>query len=65
MLDRFVTNVALSNDGKFIVLGILEESIKILDRESGILLKSIDTKDCWIRIVTISNDSKYIVSGSE
>ena len=60
----FVRSVAISPDGKYIVSGSDDYSVKIWEMKSGKLLKILNGHTNWINSVLISNDGKYIFSGS-
>ena len=60
----YVFSVAISKDGKTIVSGSGDSSIKIWDRATGKLLKTLKGHTHGISSVTISTDGKYIVSSS-
>ena len=59
-----VNSVAISSDGKTIVSGSYDNSVKIWERASGELLKTLEGHKGWVTSVAISNDGKTIVSGS-
>ncbi len=56
--------VAISPDGKTIVSGSDDNSIKIWDKKTGKLLKSLEGHTSYVNSVAISPDGKTIVSGS-
>ncbi len=62
-----VTNVAISNDSKFIVSGSDDKSIKIWDwdRQEDNLLNTLSAHDDSVNSVSISNDGSILVSGSD
>jgi len=68
---RDVTSLAISSDGKYLVSGSTDETIKIWDFKSGVLIRtiknfSIEGWKHWTKkqviSVGISKDSKYIFS---
>jgi WD40 repeat protein len=58
-----VNSVAISPDGKFIVSGSSDDTIKIWDFKTGECLNNLDGNLYSITSVAISPDGKYIVSG--
>jgi WD40 repeat protein len=46
------------------VSGSIDKTIKIWDRKSGNLIKSINSHDYTVSSIAISNDDSFIVSGS-
>ena len=61
--DR-VRAVAVSPDGRFIVSGSHDKTVKVWDAASGRLLRSLDGHTDWVRAVAVSPDGRFIVSGS-
>ncbi len=59
-----VNSVAISKDGKTIVSGSNDNSVKIWDRATGKLLKTLEGHTDDVTSVAISKDGKTIVSGS-
>jgi len=65
--ESFVTSLAFSQDGNYIVSGSYDKTIKLWETESGQLVRTFDLeRDDGITkiIVAFSPDGKYIVSGS-
>ena len=60
-----VTSVALSKDGKFIVSGDSEGTIKTWNYVTGEEVKSFEGDNCEKNSVTFSKDGKFIVVGCE
>ena len=59
-----VESVAISPDGKTIVSGSYNNTIKIWDIQSGECLNTLYGYSSWVQSVAISPDGKTIVSGS-
>jgi WD40 repeat protein len=59
-----VTSVAISPDGKYIVSGNYDNTIKLWDIESGKEIRNFEGHSSIVASVAISPDGKYIVSGS-
>ncbi|WP_158303001.1 WD40 repeat domain-containing protein [Kosmotoga olearia] len=59
-----VSSVAISPDGKYIVSGSWDNTIKLWNI-NGECLRTFEGHTDWVRTVAISPDGKYIVSGSE
>jgi hypothetical protein len=59
-----VNAVAVSPDGRFIVSGSLDGTVKVWEAESGRLLRSLEGHTDWVRAVAVSPDGRFIVSGS-
>jgi WD40 repeat protein len=62
---RSVTSVAFSQDGKHIVSGSRDETIRVWDSETGdVVLGPLEGHTSFINSVAFSQDGKRIVSGS-
>ena len=59
-----VTSVALTFDGKFIVSGSEDQTIKIWEYDTGTLVRTLTGHSDGVKSVAVSSDGKYIVSGS-
>ena len=59
-----VRSIAISPDGKYIVSGSVDGTIKIWDFKTGECLNSLEGHSSWVDSIAISPDGKYIVSGS-
>ena len=62
--SELVNSVTISPDGKYIVSGSGDKTIKIWDIKTGECLNTLEGHSYWVNSVTISPDGKYIVSGS-
>jgi WD40 repeat protein len=62
--DSGVRSVSISNDSKTIVSGSEDNTIKVWNRETGELIRTLTGHNNYVNSVSISNDSKTIVSGS-
>ncbi|WNL35109.1 WD40 repeat domain-containing protein (plasmid) [Arcobacter cryaerophilus gv. pseudocryaerophilus] len=60
-----VSNLTISEDGKYIISGSVDKTIKIWDFKTSECLRTLEGHVDAISIVTISKDGKYIVSGSK
>ncbi len=60
-----VEAVAVSPDGRFIVSGSWDNTLKVWDTDSGRLLRSLEGHTSGVKAVAISPDGRWIVSGSE
>ena len=59
-----VNSVAFSPDGKHIVSGSEDKTVRIWDRESGKELQKLEGHEGAVNSVAFSPDGKHIVSGS-
>ncbi|KAH8651540.1 beta transducin-like protein HET-E2C*40 [Tricladium varicosporioides] len=62
--SSIVTTVAFSPDGKHIVSGSGDETIRLWDAATGAPLQTLEGHSSTIRSVAFSPDGKHIVSGS-
>ncbi len=60
-----MTSVAFSKDGKYIVSGSWDKSIKIWERETGNQIQTLKGHSSGVTSVAFSKDEKYIISGSD
>jgi WD40 repeat protein len=63
-IDAWIYGVAFSPDGKAIATANADKTIKIMDRASGKLLKTLSGHTAEAYALTYSPDSKNIVSAS-
>jgi len=59
-----VSAVAVSRDGRFIVSGSWDRTVKVWDAQSGALLRSLGGHTAPVSAVAASPDGRFIVSGS-
>jgi WD40 repeat protein len=59
-----VSSVVISSDGKRIISGCRDKTIKIWDAESGQELRTLKGHKNWVTSVAISPDGQRIISGS-
>ncbi|KAJ3200265.1 hypothetical protein HDU82_009040, partial [Entophlyctis luteolus] len=59
-----VLSVAVSRDGKWIVSGSYDSTIKVWDAASGALVRTLEGHTNFVNSVAVSRDGKWIVSGS-
>ena len=57
---NYVTSVAISPDGKYIVSGSNDSTIKIWDIKTAECLNTLEWHSSYLNSVTISPDRKYI-----
>ncbi|MEO5357749.1 MAG: AAA family ATPase [Nitrospirae bacterium YQR-1] len=62
--SNWVTSVSFSPDGKFIVSGSLDSTVKLWDAATGSLIRTISGHSNNVTSVSFSPDGKFIVSGS-
>ena len=60
-----VRSVAFSHDGKQVVSGSDDKTIKIWDASSGACHKTLEGHSGWVYSVAFSHDGKQVVSGSD
>ena len=62
--EHWVTSVAFSLDGRWIVSGSLDNTVRVWDAESGHQLRCLQGHEDWVTSVAFSPDGRRIVSGS-
>ncbi|MCA2700410.1 MAG: hypothetical protein IM500_08185 [Microcystis sp. M179S2] len=62
--DRDVTSVNFSPDGKTLVSGSWDKTIKLWNVETGQEIRTLKGHDNWVNSVNFSPDGKTLVSGS-
>ncbi len=60
----WVTAVAVSPDGRFIVSGSADRTVKVWEAETGRPLRSLEGHTDGVAAVAVSPDGRFIVSGS-
>jgi WD40 repeat protein len=60
-----VYSVAISADGRFVVSGGRDQTVRVWDRASGQLLHKLEGHSDWVRGVSISADGRWVVSGAD
>ena len=63
--SRQVQSIEINREGKFIISGSCDKTIKIWDIQSGKLLKTLLGHNDFILSIAISHDEKLIASGSD
>ena len=58
-----VYGVAISADGRFVVSGGADKTVRVWDRASGQLLHELKEHKDWVYGVAISADGRFVVSG--
>ena len=61
--DR-VTSVSFSGDGKQVVSGSWDKTVRVWDVESGAELRKFEGHTTWVTSVSFSGSGKQVVSGS-
>jgi WD40 repeat protein len=61
---NYVTSLALSPDGKALISGSGDKTLRIWDIASGDLIQQLNGHTKGVSVVRISHDGQYIVSGS-
>lgn len=59
-----VMDVAYSNDGKHILSGSYDKTLKLWDRATGREIRTFKGHTKWVKAVALSPDGKYALSGS-
>lgn len=59
-----VRSVEFSRDGKLLISGSHDNTVKVWDAETGKSFKTFRGHDSWVRSVAFSNDGKWVLSGS-
>jgi WD40 repeat protein len=62
--SRWVRSVAISPDGRVLVSGSGDRTVKIWDLTAGQLLQTLLGHEHWVRSVAISPDGQLVASGS-
>ena len=60
-----VNSVSFSPDGKFLVSGGHDTTVKIWDSASGMCLQTLEGHGYYVNSVSFSPDGRFLVSGSE
>ena len=58
-----VNSIVFSRDGKYLISGSSDNSIKVWDFEKEKLIRTLGDDSGYKKSVTISKDGKYVVSG--
>ncbi|MCS7161473.1 MAG: WD40 repeat domain-containing protein, partial [Gemmatales bacterium] len=60
-----VYSVAVTPDGKYVVSGSRDNTVRLWDLASGKEVRRFTGHTNWVLSVAVSHDGKYVVSGSE
>ncbi|HEY5434885.1 MAG TPA: serine/threonine-protein kinase [Candidatus Limnocylindrales bacterium] len=59
-----VTAVAVSPDGRWVVSGSYDRTLRIWDPESGTCVRTLEGHTNWVKAVAVAPDGRWVVSGS-
>lgn len=59
-----VRSVEFSRDGKLLISGSHDNTVKVWDAETGKSFKTFRGHDSWVRSVAFSGDGRWVLSGS-
>jgi WD40 repeat protein len=59
-----VLSVAVTPDGRYIVSGSLDQTVRVWERDTGKEVQKLTGHQDWVRSVAVTPDGRYIVSGS-
>ena len=62
--DNWVNAIAITPNGKFIISGSNDLTIRIWDLKTGDLIKTIEGHENWVSSVSLTPNGKFIVSGA-
>ncbi|OUL31311.1 hypothetical protein BV372_20330, partial [Nostoc sp. T09] len=62
--SNWVSSVALTPDGKYVVSGSHDYSIKVWDWETGKEMRTLVGHSNWVNAVALTPDGKYVISAS-
>ncbi|KFY27130.1 hypothetical protein V491_01015 [Pseudogymnoascus sp. VKM F-3775] len=63
--SHWVTSVAFSPDGKQVVSGSNDKTVRLWDATTGAALQTLEGHSDWVRSVAFSPDGKQVISGSD
>lgn len=62
--EEWVKSVALSADGKRVVSGSYDHTVRVWDAHTGECLRTLEGHTGWVMAVALSGDGKVVASGS-
>ncbi len=58
-----VSSVAFSPDGRYLASGSRDKTVRLWERETGKLVRSLEGHTDWVTSVAFSPDGRYLASG--
>ena len=59
-----VTDIAISPDASLIATSSFDQTIKLWERETGRLTRTLQGHESWVQAVTISPDGRFVITAS-